>query len=135
MKKSLLIAGLFVFSVKFYSQEWIFTGKNSKGDKTYIQNSAIKSNSDNYPKVWSKQICESYAVRKNGKQISVKNAIVLTLHKYDCSEKRRILVSILIYDDKENLITSHNYSEYKNWQYVTPETTGQILLDYVCENL
>ena len=138
MVKYLLIVVLVLFSVKFYSQEWTYLGKNDKGDKTFIQNSSVNSNTYGYPKVWSKELVGSFMVQKNGKKFPVKNAIIKTLDAYDCAEKRTRLVKIVIYDANEKLVTNHEYSEYTEggeWRYVTPETTAEARLDYVCANL
>lgn len=88
MKKYLLLTLLSFFSIKSYSQKWIYLGQNDIGDKTYIQNEKINSN-DDYPKVWSKEYVSLFVTQKNGVKIPVKNAIVKSLYTYDCSEKRK----------------------------------------------
>ena len=138
MKKHLLIGSLLIIPKIFFSQEWTYLGQNYKGDKTYIQNSKINPDTDLYPKVWSKEYVGSQMVQKNGKKFSVKNALVVTLDSYDCNQRRKRLEKILIYDSNQNLITSHSYNEYSNerdWYYVSPETTADATLDFVCSKL
>lgn len=138
MKKYLFCLSFLLFSVKFYSQEWKYLGENNIGDKFYIQNSSINPNSIDYPKVWSKRIVLNFIAQKNGKKLPIKNAIVKSLDSYDCTERRKRLVKILVYDAKENLITSHNYTEFTSggeWNYVPPETGAEVELNYVCSNL
>lgn len=138
MKKLLIIIFILIFSENFYTQDWDYLGKNDKGDKTYIQNASINPNSSDYPKVWSQELVGNFTVQKNGKRFPVKNAIIKTLDAYDCSEKRMRLVKIVIYDANEKMITNHEYSEYSEggkWFFVTPETTAEARLSYVCSNL
>ena len=118
--------------------QWIYLGENDTGDKLYVQNSSINSKSYDYPKVWSKQYVKSFEAQVNGKRFPVKNAIIKTLDSYDCAEKRKRLVKIVIYDANEKLVTSHDYSEYISggeWHYVPPETTAEATLNFVCKNL
>ena len=138
MKKKLLLTSVLLLSVLTFGQKWEYLGENYLGDKTYVQNKAINPSSYGIPKVWSKQIVGIFTTQKNGKKIPVKNAIVKTLHSYDCNERRIRLVQILIYDAKEQLVTSNKYddnSSESEWFYVAPESTGEFTLDFVCSKL
>ena len=138
MNKKILLITLLLFSVLIFGQKWEYLGQNDKGDKTYIQDSAINSSSSNYAKIWSKELVKNYTVQKNGKKILLKNAIIKSLYSYNCSERKVRLLQIVFYDANEKYITGNDYPDYNSdseWYYVTPETTGEARLEFVCSKL
>ena len=132
---------LFLFMVltsKIFSQEWIYVGQDIKGNKTYCQSQYVSKGgnfgNENIYKVWTKKVCKSTFIYKNGKNVAVNNVYILCLSEYDCSEKREKIIYTSTYNVNGNLITSYKVPEYlQEWDEIVPESIGKAIINKICE--
>jgi hypothetical protein len=130
--KSIIILVFLLFNVKAFSQNWIYVGSATNGNKYYLRSNNTSGTS--YKKVWSKTVGKSIQYKKNGKIYTLLDGYSIDLHEYDCSERQIKLLSYVYYSSKGTPVHSVTIQSFDTeWWDVTPDSIGEMLLDKVCE--
>lgn len=129
MKRTITLFILFFTYLNCYSQEWELVATANNGDKYYMKREKV--NSYGNPKVWTKETLKSTYYYSGNKKIPITNATSMTLREFDCSNRRFMLLAGTTYNSKGNTVESFN-SEISDWVYVSPESIGEALLNFVC---
>ena len=121
-----------VLSNPCLSQDWVYAGASTKGDKYYVRNSSTEEYEGK--KVWTKQVSKTITYKKGNKTYTLTDGYCLNLRIYDCSGRRFKLVSFAYYNSKGTVVYSYQFPDYlTEWQDVFPDSIGEMLLDKVCE--
>lgn len=110
-------------STQANAADWQPVAKDARSKSTYyVDTSSIRRTSSTV-RFW---IQTTYVNDKDGWESSK------SYHEVDCAERRmRQLASTVYYKDGRN---SSGANGPNPWTYVTPESIGEILLDYACAN-
>ena len=129
--KKLLITVVFFITIATYSQqkkEWILI--NDSEDKTFY----IRKRTDDT--AWFKTSFKNDKIKErddSGNDVAVRNSLVL--FKFECTNLMMGVLSSLKYDKDGNIITSNNVNElFLRMEYVIPDTNGEFIFEYFCEN-
>jgi hypothetical protein len=129
--KKLLITVVFFITIATYSQqkkEWILI--NDTEDATFY----IRKRTDD--SAWFKTSYKNDKIKErddSGNDVVVRNSLVL--FKFECTNLMMGVLSSLKYDKDGNVITSNNVNElFLRMEYVIPDTNGEFIFEYFCEN-
>ena len=129
--KKLLITVVFFITIATYSQqkkEWILI--NDTEDATFY----IRKRTDD--SAWFKTSYKNDKIKErddSGNDVAVRNSLVL--FKFECTNLMMGVLSSLKYDKDGNVITSNNVNElFLRMEYVIPDTNGEFIFEYFCEN-
>lgn len=128
MKKIILLFSI-LFSAYCFSQEWELVASAENGDNYYMKRK--KENSWGNPKVWTKSTYKLFDFTNP----PTKNATVMSLEEYDCSERTIQRLSFISYDSKGNVIDSFDFQQYDNVSNVVPDSIAETQLHFVCKNI
>ncbi len=130
--KILLIITFLTISQISFSQNWIYAGSATNGNKYYVRNTS--TNEIGNKKVWSKTIGKSLKYSKKGKIYTLLNGYCIDLHEYDCNGKQMQLLSYVYYSSNGTPVHSATLASYEvEWIDVIPDSIGEMLLEKVCE--
>jgi hypothetical protein len=129
--KKLLITVVFFITIATYSQqkkEWILI--NDTEDATFY----IRKRTED--SAWFKTSYKNDKIKErddSGNDVVVRNSLVL--FKFECTNLMMGVLSSLKYDKDGNVITSNNVNElFLRMEYVIPDTNGEFIFEYFCEN-
>jgi hypothetical protein len=129
--KKLLITVVFFITIATYSQqkkEWILI--NDTEDATFY----IRKRTED--SAWFKTSYKNDKIKErddSGNDVVVRNSLVL--FKFECTNLMMGVLSSLKYDIDGNVITSNNVNElFLRMEYVIPDTNGEFIFEYFCEN-
>ena len=129
--KKLLITVVFFITIATYSQqkkEWILI--NDSEDRTFY----IRKRTDD--SAWFKTSYKNDKIKErddSGNDVAVRNSLVL--FKFECTNLMMGVLSSLKYDKDGNVITSNNVNElFLQMEYVIPDTNGEFIFEYFCDN-
>jgi hypothetical protein len=130
--KSIFILIFLLFNGIAFSQNWIYVGSATNGNKYYLRSN--NTSETGYKKVWSKTVGKSFQYKKNGKTHTLLNGYSIDLHEYDCSGRKVKLLSYVYYNSKGTPVHSVTLQSYETeWWDVIPDSIGEMLLNKVCE--
>jgi hypothetical protein len=122
MKLAVLIAVVVIsLPAPALAADWVLVSTAVDGDKYYIDRQSIRTVPNGYKRAWER---DNYAEANEFGATSAK-----LYWEYDCIEKRRRNMSVIIFKDAE-LITNRN--KVDDWSYVSPESVEEGLLHFVC---
>lgn len=100
------------------TDDWALVPAGSSS-RTYVERSSIREAPNGFKRAWFKT-----AYDDDSQYIEQKSYF-----EYDCTERRSRYLSIVTYlKNGENFTTD----KLGNWRYITPDTTGELVFEYVC---
>lgn len=118
------------------AQNWIFVGKNEKGEKTYVNKKDIVNVSNNVKRVWIKYSSQNYKLYKNGKTQIIPLITYTYLTELNCLNKYSKNITLIVRDQNGKIIFNETRKEEEQAiEYMVPGTIGAAILNYVCGNL
>ncbi|MDD3237627.1 MAG: hypothetical protein PHV37_05960 [Candidatus Gastranaerophilales bacterium] len=136
----LLITALFLSTIQTYATNWVpITNDN----KNFIDTESIEYFTDtlNYRSTnkysfWTKSLNDKTQlytfIEKNYHK---KPWYKLNKQVVDCTNKKLGLESLIVYDLKEQVITSDEYNILlSDWHSIVPDSYGELLYDVVCKS-
>lgn len=113
MKKFLIVFLLIVLSLPVFASNWV-----QIFEKQYLDFESIKVDyKNNTVSFWVKALRKNATDKFDGKDYWY----MLDYYTYDCSQKKTSLDVMMVYDLKNNLIFSNEWS-YHDWQTIAPDT-------------
>ena len=125
---------LFFISCSFFSfsQDWIYIGKDSEGNKYSMRYNNATDLLGN-KKIWVKQESKNLKYIKKGKSYSILNGYSMNLIAFDCSARQIQLIRTVYYTSKGSEVYEPDLSLYqREWKDVTPERIDEFILDKAC---
>ena len=118
------------------AQNWIFVGKNEKGEKTYVNKKDIVYVSNNVKRVWIKYSSQNYKLYKDGKTEIIPLITYTYQTELNCLSKYSKNITLIVKDQNGKIIFNETRKkEEQAIEYIVPETIGAAIMNYVCENL
>ena len=139
MKTLLLTLTLLFVGHKSFSQDWVYAGADSDGDKWYVKSTFVKKEenfggSGESIRIWTKKEINKKTIRKGGKTLTYANVKELQLIIADCSDRKLKFVTTTVYDSKGKVIHSWTLQDYEQeWSDVVPDSMGEAMLNKICE--
>jgi hypothetical protein len=131
--KKVIIVLLFLASNKTSAQnpvDWKKLGESGAGD-VYFQQFTHKKITQDLIDVWDRTNIKKYEQKKKGKVTIFKTGVfMISLKRYDCSERKLQTLQFTLYDSKGSLISTN--SDYESFEYATPGSAGELLLNNAC---
>ena len=131
----------FLFANQAWAAEWIYYSTSEVGDM-YYDKSSIKKVNKNIISVWAKNILSEEAKTKYFSILeeihkAPDNSSMLPyyteLMEIDCVNKKIKNISVIFYDEKDNVIYSSPKSESGEWNDILPDSVGETLTNLVSQ--
>jgi hypothetical protein len=130
---------IFLFANQAWAVDWIYFDKAAVGD-VYYDKSSIKKISENIISVRNKDILSKKAKAKyfsilKGIHKAPQNPSMLSyytkLMEIDCVNKKIKDISVIFYNEKDEVVYSSPESESGEWNAILPDTVGEKLIRIV----
>ena len=138
MKNTFLTITFLLLSLNSFSQNWIEVTKDKFGNKFYIKSSIVSKGGDlgiedSVIKIWLKKTEKKITdQRSKSKRKVYYNAYMLKLMEFDCKNTKSRTLSITGYSSSGVVLGTESI-DYAEWEYIVPDSVGEILLEKVCE--
>lgn len=123
------------------STEWIYFSSSSARDLFYDKSTIAKMD-QNVVRVWTKQILSENGkiktisrFRAKGKTNSNLDLIsyIVRLSEIDCVNRRIKDISVVYYDEKNNILYTSQKGETGKWENILPNSSADTLKGILCE--
>lgn len=123
------------------STEWIYFTSSAARDAYYDKSTVVKLDKD-VVRAWTKQVLSENGkiktlahLRAKGKTDTNLDLIsyVLRLSEIDCVNKRIKDTSMIVYDEKNNILYSSQKGETGKWEDILPNSSADTLKNILCE--
>lgn len=101
--------------------DWVLVTDSINDDKFYIDQQSIRTMSNGFKRAWE----QNYFVKSD----KYGNTSTKIYYEYDCIEKRKRLLSFIIFKDEQ---VNNNVNIVGDWAYVSPDSVAESLLQFVC---
>lgn len=142
MMKNLLLLfillGSFSFGQEKDYKEWIYVTTGSDGNPRFVRTfdgeKPVRSASGNIM-IWRKETGDIYFINDNGQKELVKNGKDIQKIEIDCRKRKVKLMSSYVYDSTGKVLDSMNFENFTSWDDVVPDSVGETILIFVCNEL